>query len=63
LKIVSPNLQFSHEDVEDKCEMARDCIAIVLVDYLDFDMFKISEGKETLLKIQNISKDTNIYYY
>jgi hypothetical protein len=66
---VLPNLRFAHEDVEDECEMARDCVAIVktdnistaiLVDYLDLDMFKMSEGKETLIKIQNVTKDTNI---
>lgn len=70
----SENLQFVNEDVdgitpEEKCELDSECVAIVktddvptavLVDYLDIDNFKISEDKITLLKIKNVTKDTNI---
>ena len=71
---VSPNLKFVNQDVdgitpEDKCEMDSECVAIVktddvptavLVDYLDIDDFKMSLDKITLLKIKNVTKDTNI---
>ena len=54
---------------EDICISDRECIAIVktknvsrviLLNYLDLDTFKLSDNKVTLLKIQNVTKYTNV---
>ena len=54
---------------EEKCETDSECVAIIktanistaiLVDYLDVDTFKMSNEKTTLLKIKDVTKDTNV---
>ena len=66
------NLQYIDENdggAEEKCVSDIECIAIVktknvsrviLLNYLDLDKFELSDKKVTMLKIQNVTKYSNV---
>lgn len=63
------NMRFTRDSPENICEKDNDCVAIIktanistyiLVDYIDMDTFKKRFDKATMVKIRNITEDTNI---
>ena len=64
-------VQVVEEDkAEEKCESQEKCVAVIktrgnfkatLLDFVDIDVLNKSDDKVTLLKIKDISKDTNVH--